>query len=196
LKNHFVTEKEGDAPRRCPSWQTAAALFSLLFAFAFSGHAQSAPTENQLEAAFVYNFVKYVDWPASAFTNESSPYVIGVLGDDAFGNDLKNTITGKTINGRELVFKSFHSARDIDNCQVLFIGKSEKSRFKEILGILHGKSILTISSEADNFIDNGGIINFVLMPDQTIRFQINNAAAKAVGLSISSDLLNLALPAQ
>jgi len=195
LKNHFVTEKEGDAPRRCPSWQTAAALFSLLFAFAFSGHAQNAPTKSKLEAAFVYNFVKYVDWPKSAFTNESSPYVIGVLGDNDFGDDLKTAIAGKTINGRELIFKPFGSARDVDNCQVLFIGASEKRRFKEILGILHGKNILTIS-EADNFIVDGGMINFVLMPDQTIRFQINNPAAKAVGLSISSDLLNLAVAAQ
>ena len=104
-------------------------------------------------------------------------------------------VAGKKINGRELVFKTFASARDIDNCQVLFISKSERHHFAEIFGILHGRSILTVG-EADNFISDGGIINFILMPDRTIRFQINNQAAKAVGLSISSDLLDLAQSAQ
>lgn len=168
---------------------------SLLFAFTFSAQAQSGPTEYQLKAAFIYNFVKFVDWPPSAFTNDSAPYIIGVLGNNDFGDDLSKALAGKKINGRELIFKPFDSARNIDNCQVLFISKSERRRYQEILRILHGRSILTIS-EADGFIEGGGIINFVLMPDHTIRFQIDNKAAKAAGLTVSSDLMALAVPSQ
>lgn len=165
-----------------------------MFPFVFSSPARgSGFTEYQLKAAFIYNFVKFVDWPSSAFTNADSPYVIGVLGDNVFGDNFKPIIAGKKINGRGLIFVTCNSAADAANCQVLFISRSERFHFKEILAELHGNSILTIS-EADNFIKAGGIIDFKTMPDSTIRFQINQSAAREAGLQISSDLLNLALP--
>ncbi len=169
-------------------------MFGFFFALLPAGRAQNGPTEYQVKAAFVYNFVKFVDWPSSAFTNANSPYVIGVLGDNAIGDNLKQAVVGRKINGRPLEFVTFHSARDALDCQVLFISKSERRHYNEILAILRGKSILTIG-ESDGFIDAGGIINFVILPDRTVHFQINQPATKEAGLKMSSDLLNLAIPA-
>ncbi len=182
----------GTALRSRPPWQRALLLFGSWLAFILPCQAQS-PIEYQLKAAFIYNFVKFVDWPPQAFTNATAPYVIGVLGDNAFGDDLEHAITNKIINGRKLVFTTFRSAREVTNCQVLFISWSERRHFVEILSILQGRSILTISENSDNFIVDGGMIEFV-MDDQRVRFLINNDAAKKAGLTISSDLLNLALP--
>ncbi|HEX4645009.1 MAG TPA: YfiR family protein, partial [Verrucomicrobiae bacterium] len=90
-------------------------------------------------------------------------------------------------------FKKFDSVVEATNCQVLFISASERKRFPEILDALRGKCILTVS-ESDRFIQAGGMINFIIV-DRKVRFQINNQPARKAGLTISSDLLNLAAPA-
>lgn len=151
----------------------------------------SGPTEYQIKAAFIYNFAKFVDWPPEAFPSTNAPMVIGVLGENVFGNYLEQTISGRKINGRQLVFQTFHSVAQATNCQVLFISPSEKNHLSKILGQLQGTSILTVS-EADNFIGDGGMIYLFIDSENNVRFSINNDAAKKVGLTISSKLLSLA----
>ena len=173
-------------------------LLSLIFTIGFNCRAQtSQPTEYQIKAAFIYNFARFVDWPTQAFADASSPLVIGVLGENVFGNNLEQTIHGRSVNGHPLQFKTFDSVADATNCQVLFIGTSEKSRYSKILNQLEGTDILTVSeagslSESDDFIQDGGMINLIIV-EEKVRFKINNDAAKKAGLTISSKLLSLAI---
>lgn len=153
---------------------------------------ESQPTEYQLKAAFLFNFAKYVEWPAEAFPDKTSPLIIGVLGQSPFGGDLEQTIGNKTINGRSLQIKEqFHSVAEATNCHILFICTSEKKRLPEIFSGLRDTHVLTVG-ETDRFILTGGMINFVPEGNK-IRFEINDEAAKKAGLKISSKLLNLAL---
>src|SRR6185437_5808520 len=178
-----------------PLWRTAVLLLGFFFAFSFLCRAQEKPTEYQIKAAFVYNFVKFVEWPPEAFASTNSPLVIGVLGKNVFGDNLEQAIQNKVINNHPLQLKVFPSVAEAGGCQVLFISASEKKHYSEILKVVRDKSILTVSeSESVDFIDDGGIINFVIV-DNHVRFQINNARARKVGLKMSSDLLNLAVPA-
>jgi hypothetical protein len=167
-------------------------LFSLFFVIEFKGQAQGTqPTEYQIEAAYLYNFARFVDWPPQAFASTNAPMVIGVLGDNVFGNSLHTIINSKKINGHELQFQQFDSAMAATNCQILFISSSEKSHLSKILGQLRGTKILTVS-EADNFIGDGGMIYLFIDEQSRVRFQINNNAARNAGLTISSKLLSLA----
>ncbi|HEU5123058.1 MAG TPA: YfiR family protein [Verrucomicrobiae bacterium] len=152
-----------------------------------------SPTEYQLKAAFLFNFAKFVDWPSAAFTNSAAPLVIGVLGQDPFGKDLENTVRNKNISGRSIVARTVGSIPDARQCHILFISNSESKRLREILEGLRGASVLTVG-ENEKFFVSGGMVNFVV-EGRKIRFQINDAAAKAAGLKISSKLLSLALPA-
>jgi len=155
------------------------------------GRAQeSPPTEYQLKAAFLLNFAKFVEWPPAAFAGATSPMVLGILGENPFGDVLERTIRDKTINSRPLVVKEFHSSAEATNCHILFIGASEKARLPELLAGLRRASVLTVG-ETDRFTETGGMINFVRQGNK-IRFQINEVAAKSVGLKISSKLLSLA----
>lgn len=151
----------------------------------------SPPTEYQIKAAFLFNFAKYVEWPAATFPSETSPIVIGVLGENVFGDNLEQTLRNKTIQDHPLQFKAFHSVEDVKDCQILFVSPSEEGHFHKILDGLGGLSILTVG-QSDDFIDSGGMINFVL-EDNRIRFQINNTAARKARLKISSKLLSLAV---
>ena len=152
---------------------------------------ESQPTEYQLKAAFLFNFAKYVEWPAAAFPDKTSPLIIGVLGKSPFDGDLEQTIGNKTINDRSLQIKEFHSVAEATNCHILFICTSEKKRLPEIFGGLRNAHVLTVG-ETDRFTQTGGMINFVPEGNK-IRFEINDYAAKKAGLKISSKLLNLAL---
>lgn len=166
-------------------------LLALLLA-ALNGHAQGTqPTEYQLKAAFLYHFAQLVTWPSDAFADTSSPMVIAVLGENPFGKQLEESVRGKSVNGHPLAVKEVETLAEATNtCHILFISSSERKRLPEILAALHGKSVLTVG-ETDHFTETGGMINFIL--DVTkIRFQINDAAAKAAGLKISSKLLSLA----
>jgi hypothetical protein len=172
--------------------RTVVLLFNLIFVLGFKSLAQdSPPSEYQIKAAFLYNFAKFVEWPTQAMAGTTSPLVIGVLGKNVFGADLERTIHNKTINNHPLQVKEFQSVTEATNCQILFISASEQDRFPKILEELRAASILTVS-ETDHFIEAGGMINFVIEGNK-IRFQINDVAAKAAGLKISSKLLSLAL---
>ena len=167
--------------------------FGLLLQMAEFSNAQTAPpSEYQLKAAFIYNFAKFIDWPPEAFANEKSPFVIGILGDDPFGNNLRDTVNGKAINTHPVTIQAFRDASDATGCHMLFISRSLKEKFPEIIKKLQGTSVLTVS-ETEQFIEAGGMINFV-EDAKKIRFQINETAAKAAKLRMSSKLLSLALP--
>ena len=174
-------------------WTTPilAMVSAVLMASSGARAQDSLPSEYRLKAAFLFNFAKFVDWPADAFDKSNSPMVIGILGDNPFGADLEDTVRNKVINERPLEVKVCPTPAAATNCHILFISTSEKKRLPEILGSLRGASVLTVS-ETDGFTETGGMINFVREGNK-VRFQINDAAAKNARLTISSKLLSLAL---
>jgi hypothetical protein len=147
-------------------------------------------TEYQVKAVFLFNFAKYVDWPAAAFTNTSAPITIGVLGEDRFDDSLRRTVAGKTVNGRPFVIRHIAVNESPDGCHLLFISDSEKKRLGEILGKIKARPVLTVG-ESGQFLEAGGVINFVIKEGR-IRLEINLDAARQAGLQISSKLLNVA----
>ena len=155
-------------------------------------NARAAPAslrEYQIKAAFLYNFVKFVEWPAEAFAETDGTITIGVLGEDPFGAALE-TLQGKTVKGRKLVIKRFKDLQDLQSSHILFISSSEKEHLPQIFETLKDVSALTVGEMAQ-FAHGGGIINFTRRKNK-IRFEINVDAAERAGLKISSKLLRLA----
>jgi hypothetical protein len=148
-------------------------------------------SEYQLKAAFLVNFGKFVEWPEPAFGGATGPFVIGVVGDDPFGDDLDDAIEGKRVGVHPIVARRISSSDDMDGLEVVFIGASEKPRLADILRRLNGTFALTVS-DIDRFCDVGGIIAFVV-DNNRIRFEVNIDAARKRNLRISSKLLSLAL---
>jgi len=139
--------------------------------------------EYEIKAAYLYNFIKYVDWPSGDTIS------IGVLGNDPFGTALA-PLNGKIVKGRRLLIKHLDSAREAQQCQIIFVSSSEKQRLQEIFESLRSARVLTVG-ETQGFADGGGIINFI-EENNKVRFEINAEAARRTGLNISSELLKLA----
>ncbi|MGA9356433.1 MAG: YfiR family protein [Terriglobales bacterium] len=154
--------------------------------------AQSAPTgEYQVKAAFLYNFAKFVEWPAGRFADGSAPLRICVLGQDPFGEDLRNVASDKVVNGHKLLVDQVADVAAARSCHILFVASSKKADMKQILESLRGADVLTVG-DTKGFAKLGGMINFVL-EDNRVRFEVNKTAAEQTGMKISSKLLSLAV---
>lgn len=146
--------------------------------------------EYEIKAVYIYNFAKYVEWPAKAFAHKTDPIILGILGNNPFGSHL-DKIAGKPVHGRQLVIRQIKDVRNITPCHLLFISSSEAKKLEHILPALARQPILTIA-DMENFIAAGGMIN-LLVQQNKVRFIINPAKAKDQGLTISSLLLKLAI---
>jgi hypothetical protein len=161
-----------------------------LLALIWPGGAGAAPTDHHVKAVFMFNFAQFVEWPSRAFTNESSPLVIGIVGEDPFGPILDQAVKDEVARGRKIIIHRFSPDENPADCQVLFISRSEADRVGALLQSLKGLPILTVS-EVDKFCEQGGMINFVRQ-DQNVRLEINRPATEAAGLKINARLLGLA----
>lgn len=143
----------------------------------------------QVKAAFLYNFVRFVEWPAHN-GDAKAPIVIVVFGRDPFGPALDQAVWGKTINGRPLHVRRTRQASDVLPCHLVFVSAQERRRTPDLAKALEGAGVLTVG-EAEDFLEQGGAVRFV-MEDNRVRFVINLEAVRHSGLQISSRLLSLA----
>lgn len=171
----------------------------LMIAWGFAGLLCACPvlaadlpklTESEIKAAYLFNFAKYVEWPALAFTGSNSPVVIGVLGQDPIAESLRTAVTGKGVNDRPFEVRRATLDASLAACHILFLPVAERARVREVVTLLKGKPVLTVS-DADAFIHQGGVIGLVKRGGN-IRVQINLDAASEAGLKVSSKLLILA----
>ena len=146
--------------------------------------------EYQVKAAFLYNFAKFVEWPAGTFASPSDPIVICIVGENSFGSTLENMVQGKKIGDRAFVVRRLPDMLHPGKCQILFIGAAEWKRTPGWIEGLKGASILTVG-EGDDFTALGGIIDFKLQGPR-VRIQVDLEAAERSRLRISSKLLSLA----
>src|SRR5689334_22917442 len=142
-------------------------LLVTMGALARAENASESPSEYQVKAAFLYNFVKFVDWPAAA-TDLREPITLCVLGKNPFGAELTRAIEGKSVNGHPIATRNIADAVAARSCQVVFVTASESGRIAEIVKTISAWSVLTVG-EVDRFVDRGGMINFV-MDGQKVRF--------------------------
>jgi hypothetical protein len=143
--------------------------------------------EHQVKAAFLYNFAKFIQWPAS---DVSEPLVVGMVGRSPFNEVFEKIVTGKSVNGRAIVVRQLQDGDDARAFDIIFIVASEARRTADILERVGGASVLTVG-ETPQFLRDGGIVQFYVR-DNRVRFDINSAGATQAGLRISSQLLSLA----
>ena len=156
-----------------------------------AGAQQSRPSEYQVKAVYLFNFSRFVSWPDRTTGGADAPFAICVIGKDPFGTVLDSTLAGESIGGKAVVARRVALAEQAAGCRVLFISASEDGRLKEILGSLEKSSVLTVSDIA-RFSERGGMIQFVLQGGR-VRFEVNLASAAQANLTLSSDLLKVAV---
>jgi hypothetical protein len=146
--------------------------------------------EYKLKAAYLLNFLEFIEFPANAFKTPVSPVVITILGKDPFGKIIDEIVSGEKIRNHPIVVKRIQTLNNLDNCHVLFISSSEKDNIYSILRKTKDSPVLTIS-DVEGFGKLGLGINFYLESSK-IRFEINLTPLLESDIKVSSKLLRLA----
>lgn len=165
------------------------ALFALLVTCAPLSSAQgSRPSEAQVQAAYLFNFGKFVTWPEP---RDSGSFQICILGKDPFGHLLDATVDGETIKNKKITVQRISSMQQAPPCSILFISSSEENRLAGILLVSQRLNLLTVS-DMKHFAERGGIIGLIAQQDR-VRFEVNRTAAEQAHLLLSSELLKVAV---
>ena len=175
------------ARRRCKVLVTA----FVCLAYARTAATQTQPTtiEANVKAVFLYNFSKYVTWPAVAIGERSPAEVrICVTADDEFFGLLKTAVEGEAIDGKPLLPVALTGLDEARTCQILYVGDGRTADARAWLTAVRDTQVLTV---ADGAMTDEPVIAFV-RDDNRLRFDINRAAASRHGLSVSAKLLRLA----
>ena len=132
--------------------------------------------EYRIKAAFMYNYIKFIDWPKEKVAGSNS-ITIGIIGKNPFGKAFE-PLKNKRIKDKKVIIKQFKGIEEsklsekqievIKKCYVLFVCRSEIKHLKEILKSVKGHSILTVGDMKD-FLESGGVINLI-MEDKKVRF--------------------------
>lgn len=158
---------------------------------ALAGFAQGKPSlEYQVKAAFLFNFTRFIRWPAVAYVSPDAPFVIGIAGNDPFGTYLDDLVNGEQTDGHRIVVRRYADKQDINGCQLLFVNLDDVVKEKAILAQASHQNILTVSDE-DDFIQAGGMLQFY-KEDNRVKMEIKLAAIKAAQIDVSSKLLQVA----
>lgn len=176
--------------RRSSCGPTRARWVALALAFlaaTASAAAQDPGLEARVKAAYVYNFLTFVEREKPE--PEDAPVRVCVLGDETLLAQLKG-LSGRQVRGRPLEVLSGPEAGPPGSCHLLVIGRSEAARLPEILRTLSGSSVLTVS-DIPRFSQSGGMIGF-LTEGGRVKIEVNPGAAAAAGLRVSAKLLEVA----
>jgi YfiR/HmsC-like len=116
-------------------WLLMPVMVGVLFC-AIAAAQSDQPSEYEVKAAFLFNFTKFVEWPENVFVDRHAPIVIGVIGEDPFGESLVSIVTGQKVQGRGIKIVNFRHGDDMRRCHVLFISASERQHSAQILASL------------------------------------------------------------
>lgn len=175
-----------------PSRATVRKLWLLISFWGVLGlaHVQAQYAEYQIKAGWLCSFARYVTWPEGAF-GKNNVVVIGILGDNPFGDDLKHIAANRKVNGRTIEIKVGREISQLQGAHIIFISNSNQHNIEKIFeNYKSRRGILTIGDGIDNFTALGGIINF--SKNRPTTFTINLTAALESRLIIHSRLLELA----
>lgn len=179
---------------RVVGWIGAAGLAVLCAVAAVpqpAGEANKDFTEYEVKAAFLVNFAKYVEWPEKAFPEADSPFKIGVLGPNPFGDTLERLTGDQELNGRKMAVERSDDIKELSACQIIFLAGPDRKSTTTDLEALKELPILTVGEQA-GFAEQGGTVNFVVV-ETKVKFEINVASANRTELKVSPRLLKLAI---
>ena len=146
------------------------------------------PSRDDVQAAYLYNFGKFVRWPEGA---GHGPIQVCVAGQDPFAQTVGQLVAGERIGGRGVEVRNLDEPEGVGSCSILFVGAPERARTDAFLAAADGKPVLTVG-EGPDFLTRGGMIQFVLVEDH-VRFSVNLEAANRCNVGLSSELLKVAV---
>lgn len=154
----------------------------------------SLALEYKVKAGYLFNFAKYVEWPAGAFPSADSPLVVAVVDAQEAGSVLAGVLEGKEVNGHPVKVISVLSRTPPTGVHILVMTRASGKTPEEARKLLGAAPTLLVG-ETEDFAERGGVIGFVQEEDR-IRVSLCLAHAAEAGLKVSSRLSSIAKAVQ
>jgi hypothetical protein len=151
--------------------------------------AQDPMDESRVKAMFVYNFLKFVEWPVDASLGARDPFIVVIIGEGPTADATERFLESKTIGERPLVVRRIQWDESVAGARAAFVVERDAKKLRRILGAAAAAGVLTIG-EGESFATHGGVIG-LLVEDRKVRFDVDTAAAQHARLRVSSKLLAL-----
>jgi hypothetical protein len=151
--------------------------------------AQATDDEAQVKAAFVYNFLKFVDWPATAFRSPQDALVVVIVGDSRTGDAAERLLAAKQVGDHPVVVRRAGWDQPLTGVHAVFVAERDARKLHRLFDAAAAASVLSIG-EGEEFASHGGVIGLII-DNRKVRFDIDTSAARSAGLFVSSKLLAL-----
>jgi hypothetical protein len=156
--------------------------------FGVRAQAQAPMGESEVKAMFVYNFLKFVEWPSEAIRSKD-PFVVLIIGDGATADATERFLESKMIGERPLFVRRTNWDASLAGARAVFVVEHDTKKLRHVLDAAAIAGVLTIG-EGEAFTTRGGVIG-LLVEDRKVRFDVDTTAAQSAGLRVSSKLLAL-----
>lgn len=175
------------------SWRTVVlslALSSTLWIQTAQAALETEANEAAVQAAFVFNFARFTEWPPASFSSKAAPLNHCLFGPrEALAHAL-NSLSERPVQGHPLHFIQSDRLEDLKNCHLVFVAEPDAKKRAQALQALAGQPTLTVS-DIEGFAREGGMIGLTRVGTR-LRFEINRVQSQRAGLRLAADLLNLA----
>jgi hypothetical protein len=146
-------------------------------------------TDYKAYTLFIYNFMKYVEWPENSSKGD---FIISVIGDSPINKELQDLAAIKKLKGRPIVFKKCNTPEEAFNSHLVFLPSSKSSTVKAFKEQTKGMPLLIVG-EREGLAKKGAGISFVTLEDDELKFDINKKDIEQHNLKIANSLIMLGI---
>jgi hypothetical protein len=164
-------------------------LLAATLLFATRGDAQEPLVEAEVKAAFVYNFLKFVEWPVDSGRGPQDAFVVAIIGGGATAEATERYLATKQVGERPLLVRRVKWDHSLAGLDAVFVAERDAKKRQRVFDSAAAATVLTIG-EGEEFASTGGVIA-LLVENRKVRFDIDTGAAQSANLRVSSKLLAL-----
>jgi len=157
-------------------------LVILILLISISGFSQN----EKLKVTFIYNFTKYISWPAEL---SQGNFIIGVFGSPEMSGELKSVAETRKVGTRSIEVLDFASVGGLQKCHLVYVPENKKADLDKVLEKYNSQAVVVVADVAGS-IQKGAAINFIMV-DGKQNFEVRKANVEKNGIKVSSQLLNL-----
>jgi hypothetical protein len=149
----------------------------------------SAQDKFKNQAMFLFNFTRMNAWPQEA---QAGDFIIGIYGNSPILNEIQAIAESRQVGSRKIVVKQFNDVSEISSCQMIYVASNQSRNLEAISQKLKSDKISALLiTENRNSLSSGAAVNFVL-DDNRQRYEVSEANARSVGVTLGSDMVRLA----
>jgi len=190
-KNTMFLKNQLDSYKPAQYLRIAITLLLLIANLFPQASADTLLKQSQIKAVYLFNLALFLTWPNNTFKSQEQPFRLCILGKDPFGVELDIVVENEQIEGHQVVVPRISTIEVSRYCQILFINKSEQNHLATIFAYLSKRPILTVS-DLNNFVTQGGMIQFIHTDNNQVRLLIAPKTLKQAGIKASTNLLEIA----